>query len=102
MSHRGDLTERMVLIPLLLAERPRSIRELADYFAVSRKTIKRDTDALSLHYPIFDAREGREVRYSFRDGYKYQPPSFTPTEVAPMLLAQQSIAATGLTGLDSP
>lgn len=102
MSHRGDLTERMVLIPLLLAEHPRSQQDLARHFSVSGKTIKRDIDALSVHYPIVEVREGRELRYSFSGGYRYQPPSFAPAEVAPLLLAQQSIAATGLTGLDSP
>ncbi len=102
MSHRGDLTERMVLIPLLLAEHPRSQQDLARHFSVSGKTIKRDIDVLSAHYPITEVREGRELQYSFSGGYRYQPPSFAPAEVAPLLLAQQSIAATGLTGLDSP
>ena len=102
MSHRGDLTERTVLIPLLLAERPRSQQDLAKQLGVNRRTVKRYIDALSRFYPIIEERDGREVQYSFSDGYKYQPPSLTPTEIAPLLLAQQSIAATGLTGTGSP
>ncbi len=102
MSHRGDLTERIVVLPLLLSERPRTLRELADHFRVSAKTIKRMIDALTPHYPITDEREGREVRYKFRDGYEFLPPPFSPAELATLLLAQQSIAATGLTSLNSP
>ena len=102
MSHRGDLTERTILIPLLLAERPCSQQDLAKQLGVTRRTVKRYVDALSRFYPIIEERDGREVQYSFSDGYKYQPPSLTPTEIAPLLLAQQSIAATGLTGTGSP
>ena|SRR5436853_2184573 len=102
MSHRGDLTERMVLIPLLLAERPRTQKELTQAFGVNRKTVKRDIDILSLHYPIEEEVHGREVQYCFSDGYRFKPPPLTPSELAPLLLAQESIAATGLTAFGSP
>ncbi len=45
-SHRGDLAERMLLIPLLLAERPYTQRELARRFRISGKTIWRDMPLL--------------------------------------------------------
>lgn len=102
MSHRGELTERMALLPLLLAERPYSQRELAEIFRVHGKTIRRDIDALSRHYPIVDERDGREVCYRFRSDHKYRSPDFTPPELATLVLAQESIAATGLTALGSP
>jgi predicted DNA-binding transcriptional regulator YafY len=102
MSHRGELTERTTRLPLLIAERPHSQRELAEIFGVTSKTIRRDIEALSLYYPIVDVREGREVFYRFSDGYKYEPPPFSPAELATLLLAQESIAATGLTALGSP
>lgn len=102
MSHRGEMTERIVGILLLLSERPRSLRELAEYFGVSTKTIKRMLDALILQIPIYPDRDGREIRYSFSDGFRYKPPSFSPAELATLLLAQQSIAATGLTAINSP
>jgi predicted DNA-binding transcriptional regulator YafY len=102
MSHRGDMTERVVELPLLLSERPRSLRELAEHFGVSTKTIKRMIDALMLQIPIFPERDGREIRYSFSDGFRYKPPSFSPAKLATLLLAQQSIAATGLTTISSP
>lgn len=102
MSHRGDLTERMALLPLLLAERPYSQQELAGIFNVNSKTIRRDIDVLSRRYPIIDEREGRELFYRFSDGHKYEPPQFDPPELATLVLAQESIAATGLTALGSP
>ncbi|HWT04012.1 MAG TPA: WYL domain-containing protein [Pyrinomonadaceae bacterium] len=102
MSHRGELTERMARLPLLIAERPHSQRELAEVFGVNTKTIRRDIETLSLYYPIVDIREGREVLYRFSGDYKYEPPPFSPGELATLLLAQESIAATGLTALGSP
>lgn len=102
MSHRGELTERMLHLPLLLAERPHSQQELARIFKVEPRTIRRDIDALSSYYPIVDERDGREVFYRFSDEYKYRPPPLTPIELATLMLAQESIAATGLTALGSP
>lgn len=102
MSHRGEMTERAVELPLLLSERPRSLRELAEYFGVSAKTIKRMLDVLTLKIPVIAERDGREMRYSFSDGFRFRPPPFSPAELATLLLAQQSIAATGLTAISSP
>ena len=42
MSHRGDLTERLALIPILLTDRPCTQRELAERFQVNRRTIRRN------------------------------------------------------------
>jgi predicted DNA-binding transcriptional regulator YafY len=92
----------MLHIPLLLAERRRSQQELADIFKVKTRTIRRDIDALSRYYPIVDERDGRTVVYRFSDDYRYQPPPLTPIELATLVLAQESIAATGLTALGSP
>jgi predicted DNA-binding transcriptional regulator YafY len=102
MSHRGDLTERMAQLPLLIAERAHSQRELSELFHVHGKTIRRDIDTLSRYYPIVDERDGREVWYRFSGAYKYEPPPLTPAELATLVLAQESIAATGLTALGSP
>ena len=102
MSHRGDLTERMAVIPLLIAQRPHSKRELAVHFHVSDKTIRRALDVISKVYPIVELREGREVRYGYSDGYEYHPPALTPAELAALLLAQESIAASALTTAGSP
>ncbi len=96
MSHRGKLTERLIRIPLLLAEGPRSQQELTREFRVDRITIRRNMDDLSCFHHITSERRGREVFYSFGDHYEYRSPNFTPAELAILLLAQQSIAATGV------
>jgi len=98
MSHRGDLTARMVELPLLLAERPYTQAELAQHFGVDRKTVKRAIDAVSLHYPVEEHSDGREARYCFSDGYKFTPPTLTPSELATLVLSQEAIAATHAPG----
>jgi predicted DNA-binding transcriptional regulator YafY len=102
MSYRGNLTMRTIILPLLLAERKRSQRELAREFRVDRKTIKRQIDELSCVLPIIEERDGREVFYRLMDGYKYTPPNFTPLEIATLLLAQEAIRAAGLIAGASP
>ncbi len=102
ISHRGDLTDRLIKILFLLAERPHSQRELAQFFGVDGVTIRRNLDVLSHHYFIVDELAGRERVYSFGDGYEFRPPTLTPGELATLLLAQQSIAATGLTAFGTP
>jgi len=89
-------------MPYLLSERKCTVRELATYFEVSSKTIRRALAALSRVYPIVEERRGREMVYGFAEGRGFRPPSFTAAELATLLLAQESIAATGLTELRSP
>lgn len=101
MTYRIDLTERLLLIPFKLLARPHSRQELARDFGVDPKTISHDVDALTRHYPIEEHR-GREVVYSFGDGYKFVGPSFTPEELATLLLAQESITDVGLAAAGAP
>ncbi len=102
MPYRGNLTYRLVELQLMLAERPRSQQELVQYFQVNRKTIRKDIDALSVHHPITEERAGRHVIYRFIDGFRFQPPQFTPSELATLLLAQEAIAITGQNTMTSP
>lgn len=102
MSHRGDLTGRLVELLLLLAERGYPQRELVEHFKVDRKTVKRAVDALSAHFPVEEEVDGREVRYRLSGGYRFAAPTFTPSELAVLLLAQESIALTGLSAFGSP
>lgn len=92
----------MVELQLLLTDGSRSQGELIKHFGVDRKTIKRAIDALSLHYQIIEEPDGREMRYRFSDDYNFVPPTLTPSELATLLLAQESIAATGLSAFGSP
>lgn len=102
---RGSLTERTLTILLLLLERPRTVKELATHFSVSSKTIARDMVALSLLLPLCEepsSHDRREVLYSLEEDFKFDPPQLTIAELATLLLAQQSIALTGVTGARSP
>lgn len=92
----------MADMPYLLSERQWTLRELARHYKVSPKTIGRDLTELSLVHPIVDERRGREIVYGFKRGRGFRPPTFTAAELATLLLAQESIAATGLTELKSP
>lgn len=101
-TNRGELTERLIRILFLLAERPRSQRELAQLFGVDGVTIRRNLNELSRHYFIEEEMDGREKVYRFGDHYEFHPPNFTPGELATLLLAQEAIAATGLTAFGTP
>jgi predicted DNA-binding transcriptional regulator YafY len=102
MSHRGNLTERLVVIPALLAEKPHTQRELADQFGVNKKTIRRDIDELSRRHPIRIERTGRDVTYIWSSNHRYSSPVFTPGELSTLLLAEESIAAIGLFAAATP
>lgn len=102
MPYRGNLTYRLVELQLMLAERPRSQQELVQYFRVNRKTIRKDIDALSVHHPITEERAGRHVMYRFIERFRFQPPQFTPSELATLVLAQEAIAITGQHTMTSP
>lgn len=101
-SHRGDMTERVIRILLLITERPHTQQELANEFRVGGLTIRRYITELMRHYPIVDDRRGREVLYKFSDAYEFKPPNLTPGELAVLLLGQQSIASTGLIAFGAP
>lgn len=102
MSHRGDLTERLITILILLAERPHTQQELAQRFGVDGVTIRRNLTELTRHFMIVDEKVGRERIYRFSDNYEFHPPNLTPGELATLLLAQQAIGATGLTAFGTP
>jgi predicted DNA-binding transcriptional regulator YafY len=102
MSYRGDLTYRLAEMPYILSERQWTVHELGRRYRVSPKTIGRDLTALSLFHPIVSERRGRELVYGFEKARTFSSPTFTAAELATLLLAQESIAATGLTELKSP
>ncbi len=101
-SRRGDLTERLIKILLLLAEGRRTQSELARLCGVNNVTIRRNLTELTRHYFIVDERRGRERVYKFGDNYEFRPPTLTPGELATLLLAQQTIATTGITAFGTP
>jgi predicted DNA-binding transcriptional regulator YafY len=102
MSYRTDLTARLIEIPFRLAERRCSRQALARDFGVDAKTISRDIDALGRQYPIIARRIGREVFYEFADGFEFKFPQLSISELATLLLAQESVAGIGITAPHSP
>ncbi|MGH9843435.1 MAG: helix-turn-helix transcriptional regulator [Blastocatellia bacterium] len=103
LSRRERLGERLALLPYLLDGRRWSQTELMEHFGVDRKTIVSSIDALSqpgLPNTVVEEREGRNVYYRLSDAYK--GPKLTLTESAILLLAQETIGATGLLGRQSP
>jgi predicted DNA-binding transcriptional regulator YafY len=84
-----------------LLEKPRTQKEIAEYFGVNRKTVKRAIDKISLTRFLVEEKIGRNVYYSF-DETSVKIPEFTPTELATLILAQQAIAAIGEIAVGSP
>jgi predicted DNA-binding transcriptional regulator YafY len=102
LSYRTDLTARLIEIPFRLAQHKCSRQTLARDFGVDAKTISRDIDALGNQYPIIARRIGREVFYEFADGFEFKFPQLSISELATLLLAQESIAGIGMTAPASP
>ncbi len=97
---RYSLTARLLDILLLLADKPRTQTELAHIFKVSTRTIRDDMTVLISHAPIISEpsdEDARVVEYRYMDGHEFKPPQLMPAELAALLLAQESIARTGLT-----
>jgi predicted DNA-binding transcriptional regulator YafY len=102
MSYRTDLTARLIEIPFRLAQHQCSRQTLAKEFGVDAKTISRDIAALGSQCPIISRRVGREVFYGFADGFEFNFPKLSPSELATLLLAQEAIAGIGITAHGSP
>jgi predicted DNA-binding transcriptional regulator YafY len=83
--------ERMTAVLLYLQERPRTTREIAEHFEVSRRTILRDVQALSqMGVPII-ARDGAGGSLALPADYSLAPLALNPREVFLLLLALQAI-----------
>ncbi|MGE0104537.1 MAG: hypothetical protein AB7H86_11750 [Blastocatellales bacterium] len=79
MSHRRELTKRLVRIPLLPAERPWSHQALVQKFYIDGVTIWRKINDLSRFYIIHDEKREHEISYFFGEGYEFKPPGLTPS-----------------------
>jgi predicted DNA-binding transcriptional regulator YafY len=83
--------ERMTAVLLYLQERPRTAREIAEHFEVSRRTVLRDVQALSqMGVPII-ARDGAGGGLALPADYSLAPLALSPREVFLLLLALQAI-----------
>jgi predicted DNA-binding transcriptional regulator YafY len=83
--------ERMTAVLLFLQEKPRTAREIAEHFEVSRRTILRDIQALSqMGVPVI-ARDGAGGGLALPADYSLAPLALSPREVFLLLLALQTI-----------
>jgi predicted DNA-binding transcriptional regulator YafY len=83
--------ERLTGIVLLLGERPRTAQQIAEHFAVSRRTVLRDVQALcEIGVPVV-SREGVGGGFSLPAGYALAPPPLTSPEAFLLLLALQGL-----------
>lgn len=83
--------ERMTAILLFLQEKPRTAREIAAHFEVSRRTVLRDVQALSeMGVPVI-AREGAAGGYELPADYSLAPLALSMREAFLLLLALAGI-----------
>ncbi len=99
MKKRENLSSRLYEVENFLCEKPRTQKEISDYFNVDRTTVRRAIDKLSWTLLIEEEKDGRNTVY--RVG-KFENPSFTPLELSTLILAQESIIATGEKTIGSP
>ncbi len=77
----GQIERQWGIINTLCRRSRTTLDELAEEYEVSKRTILRDLDKLSLIFPLVDKKEGRHKYWSLIDGYKDVPPiTFLPTE----------------------
>lgn len=67
---RGESMYRHWEILKLLLGHPHGLRTcvLADRVGCSPRTVRRDLLVLAIHFPVYDYREGREVRWRLVGG----------------------------------
>jgi predicted DNA-binding transcriptional regulator YafY len=81
----------MTAVLLFLQEQPRTAREIAEHFEVSRRTVLRDMQALSeMGVPVI-ARDGAAGGYALPEDYSLAPLALSAREAFLLLLALQAI-----------
>lgn len=96
---RRNLLSRIQEVQDFIESKPRTQQEIAHYFEVDRQTVKRAIDRLSFYTVITESRYGRNTVYRYE---RHKPFEFTPLELSSLILAQETIAATGNKDLGSP
>ncbi len=96
---RRNLASNLHEVELFIAEKPRSQKEIADYFSVDRQTVRRAIDRLSLYTTLTEYRKGRNTVYAIDRPKHFE---FTPLELSTLILAQEAIISTGNEGNGSP
>lgn len=86
---RNEQLDRQWSILLRLQSSPAYKQELVQEFGVTARTIRRDLDTLSLHFPITDQRIGGEILYKLKAGYKPPGVWFTPRELSVLYFSRE-------------
>lgn len=98
---RNNLSSRLHELEQYLTVQPRSQKEIAEHFAVDRKTVSRAVDRLSQTAGVGEERRGRNTIY-FIDKADFNSPQFTSIELAALVLSREAILAGGAVPYDSP
>lgn len=99
MKKRNNLNSQLFALEIFISEKPRTQKEIADYFEVDRQTVRRAIDKLSLYTSIIDEKEGKNTVYKFE---RTKPFDFTQLELSTLILAQEAIISTGQKSISSP
>jgi predicted DNA-binding transcriptional regulator YafY len=98
----SNLSNRLHDLEHYLTVQPRTQKEIAEHFAVDRKTVARAVDKLSLTAAnVSEEKRGRNTVY-FIPEEDFNSPQFTPTELAALVLSREAILAGGALHYGSP
>lgn len=61
---RTSLISQLPEVRDFIAQKPRTQKEIAEYFSVDRQTAKRAADRLSVYTTLTESKEGRNIVYS--------------------------------------
>lgn len=99
--NRNYLSNRLNELEYYLAVQPRTQKEIAEHFAVDRKTVCRAIDKLSLMTGVREEKKGRNTVY-FIPAEDFNSPQFTSIELAALIMSQEAILAGGALSYGSP
>lgn len=91
---KTNLSSRIVELEQYLRSKPRTQGQIAEHFAVDRKTVRRAIDKLGQFAPVSDEKEGRNTIYFIPEN-DFNSAQLTSIELAALILSQEAITAGG-------
>ncbi len=95
------LSDRLTELQHYLITNSRTQKEIAEHFAVDRKTVRRAIDRLGQYVSVTARKDGRNTVYSVPKN-NLASSDFTPIELAALILSGETIAAGGSLAFGSP
>ena len=95
------LSNRLNELHYYLIRQKRTQQEIAEHFAVDRKTVRRAIDKLGQFAQVGEEKDGRNTIYFILDE-SFNSPNLTPIELAALVLSQEAISAGGNFSSASP